>query len=507
MKKLFTLLLTCFSLITLLAQEQVLFVPPGPVGTLNDVIAKDLGPDGQRIPGRVYELQRGAPYLINAAILNAGFPLHIRARAGAGERPLIMYSVPTGGSALEDLFLARGELKLEGLNLYGRDNLAGFIRTGVRMDATGLKATLNDCVIQEFSQTAIRGNADNLRLFMTNCVVNRIGKPDDPDNGRVYDDRNSTDTLVMENNCFYNITSRVIRDGNTSKIVNYARINQNTVCNVLQRGFEIGRIKDLIFTNNLMINTYAFGRTLGGSPAYYINIDSTAGRNWTIANNNFFLTPQVRSFITGLRRPNGDTLFPLPFPAFAFPPIARVTSNLFQEELTLRNGPVAPIDQIRANALDTVSGSTVPGAAPWNHAGINRDPIFSQLGSPTIDRHSAFHDFGYPSNTRSATGGTSGQRLGSFLFSITVSNRELRFTEEVLAYPNPTTDRLYLQSKDEQPFRYVQIFDLQGRMVQHWPNLELMLVDLDLSALPAGTYLVKAGKADDKLSVKPIQKQ
>jgi hypothetical protein len=509
MKKLFIILSFFILTITLSAQEQVLFVPPGPVGTLNDVIRRDTLPNGSRVAGRVYELQRGAPYLINAAITNNGFPLHIRARAGTGERPLIMYSVPTGGTSLEDLFLARGELRLEGLNLQGRDNLAGFIRTAIRMDANKLRATINDCLIQEFSQTAIRGNADSLRLYMTNTVVNRIGKPDDPDNGRVYDDRNSTDTLVMENNAFYNITSRIIRDGNTSKIIIHARINQNTIYNILQRGFEIGKIKDFVFTNNLVVNTYAYGRTLGGSPAYHLNVDTTfAGNNWNIRNNNFFLTPEVRTFITNLKRLNGDTLNPLPYDQFTITPVgvANLANNI-NEVLDFRNEPPAPLNIINANAQDTVSGSTVPGAPAWDHAGIPKDANYSLLGMPQIDRFSAYHDFSYPAGTQSATGGTMGQRLGSFLFSTTTSTRNLILDDQVLLYPNPTRGTLFVQTTDNASFQNVQVFDIQGRLLQNLNNLNDANLELNLHHLPTGMYVVKAQKDNGKISVSKVQKQ
>lgn len=354
----------------------------------------------------------------------------------------------------------------------------------------------------------MRGNADSLRLYMTNTIVNRIGKPDDPDNGRVYDDRNSTDTLVMENNAFYNITSRVIRDGNTSKIIIYARINQNTIYNVLQRGFEIGKIKDFIFTNNLVVNTYAYGRTLTGTPGYHINVDTTfAGKNWTIRNNNFFLTPEVRTFITNLKRLNGDTLNPVPYATLTFTPVVTNVTNIINEVLKFRNEPPAPLAIINSNAQDTVSGSTVPGAPAWVHTGIAKDANYSLLGTPAIDRFSAYHDFSYPAGTQSATGGTMGQRLGSLLFTTTVSTKNLIFDDRMLFYPNPTSETLFVQTTDNSNLINVQLFDIQGRLLQQFNPINGANMELNLNEFPTGIYVVKAQKDNGKISVSKVQKQ
>lgn len=72
--------------------------------------------------------------------------------------------------------------------------------------------------------------------------------------------------------------------------------------------------------------------------------------------------------------------------------------------------------------------------------------------------------------------------------------------DEFISYPNPVTDLLYFQNLDAEN---VQILDLQGREV-----LSKKVVDfgnyqqVNLSALPSGTYIVLAGEKRKKIVVK-----
>ena len=62
---------------------------------------------------------------------------------------------------------------------------------------------------------------------------------------------------------------------------------------------------------------------------------------------------------------------------------------------------------------------------------------------------------------------------------------------DLIVYPNPTNDVLYIQSGTT-VINEIKVFDLLGRtLVQQTPNTPTSSVALDLSTLNAATYLVE----------------
>ncbi len=67
--------------------------------------------------------------------------------------------------------------------------------------------------------------------------------------------------------------------------------------------------------------------------------------------------------------------------------------------------------------------------------------------------------------------------------------------ENILVYPNPSSDKIYIQLK-EIPASAIEIelFDLSGRMIKHESVLPLQLIAVDLSEITAGAYLLKINR-------------
>jgi hypothetical protein len=132
--------------------------------------------------------------------------------------------------------------------------------------------TLDNCWFDRATSSFIRCDNPGLKIKITNTVVSNIGRPKDPSNGRVIDDRgNMIDTIILENSTFYNITQRIIRDG--GDVINYCKIRNNTFVNVGTNGISFGQVGELELTNNIFVN-FGFVPTDIFSPSNVFSIDS-----------------------------------------------------------------------------------------------------------------------------------------------------------------------------------------------------------------------------------------
>jgi hypothetical protein len=494
------------------AQENVLFIAPGPVGTLNDKIKSDTLANGTRVANRVYELQRGAPYLINNEIQNAGFPLVIRARAGAGARPIIIFSSSGSGAAIDQLFRTGGDLKLTNLHLSGKDNLAAGVSAAVRHNLSGAKLEIDSCLIDDFAQTSVRLNVANTKAIIKNSIINRMGSPKDPDNGRVLDDRGlNQDTMILENNIIYNVTSRVIRNGTAGTVDKFVKIDQNTIWGVGQRGLQIGKVINLTVTNNIFQNCAVFGVDAAATtPTTVLEPDTTfLGQNWLVSNNNFSSDAKVVAALPA-RVPDGGTTLKVVNSAQAKnynPVVTAIAKNTFTESITYKNPPV-PIDYfvVDQKGDTTLAGTLRPNARQWDHSGIPKNTDYSVLGTPAIDRFSVGHDFAYGTWRPAYKNGTTGQPLGSTLSGFTTSTSEIAFDNNTVFYPNPVENRLFIQNTDKFDIATVTVFNINGAVVSTVNNVKTALYELNLNDMTAGLYIVKVLKSNGKLSVSKVTK-
>ncbi len=456
------LIATCSA--ALYAQEEVI-VEPGAPGVLNQAIAN---PANQ---GKVFVLRRGFPYLLSGEIENAGFDLHIKAESGNGARPLLMFSPPPGGTSPDQLFSVRGNLTLESLHLTNVDLLGGYQERMIRTRVDDVRVIVDNCLMDDSGQTAFRLDGKNNKVYATNSIFSRMGRPSNIDNGRVLDDRgNLVDTIWIENCAIYNVTSRVIRDG--GERIKFAYFNQNTTMNIAQRGFEWGPVDEFIFTNNIVVNGGFLGRRFSATPSRYqndrhvINIEATAAGtgNWVVRNNNFFITADMVA-ATPFTRSDGDTVEQQPpFNPLLDSIIAAKgwTNTNIEEHLNFTNPPVLPIDFV--NKHQNGNGGN---AEPWDHSGIPTNELYSAIGS-RVPRYSVSHDFGYSANSDSYTAGTERQPLGTttlFEFRDLTSVKDLFVENNILYFPNPVREVLYIQNLQAETLAGIQVFNMQGQLV------------------------------------------
>ncbi len=380
-------------------QQRKVRVPQG-FGTLNEAIRNDTLANGQRKdPHTVYILKRGGVYVLSGTIVASGFDLNIEAEEGDGPRPYIIMGFLTGATQVEESFKVFNNLRMKSLFITNINEFNTYIARVVSVDAPNAKLEFIDCLIDRSGQTFIRLNSGGSKIYMRNCTVSRMGRPSNPDNGRVIDDRgNPIDSIIVENNTWYNITSRIVRDGGAD--ITFAKFNQNTFVNVGQRLASIGGVNQFYFTNNIIVNPRFYGNTPTSEiVSLEFNLSGTSP-TVNLNYNNIYYTQNVIDawdFITS------QQTTPRIRPPFVSPANEVYLTNaigLLEETLTFANGPVDPSAIIIDSELG--DGSTVPD---WDWTG-------AATSFPWQLDADAYHNFSYNTSANSYSGSSTGEPLG-----------------------------------------------------------------------------------------------
>lgn len=468
--------------------QRTVNVEPG-LGTLNQAINSDTTASGERVdPNTVYVLERGGYYALEGSIQNRGYHLSIVAEEGDGERPLLVPAAGDGGVSSRP-FRARGDLTLKGLYVTGEDN-TGTLNEDlriIRVSENDVRIVIEDCHLDKDGQSGFRIDNSGNRIFITNSIISNIGTTASPDNGRVIDDRGSQiDTLVMENNTFYNITSNVLIDFGGE--INYAKINQNTAVNIGKNGaYEFGQVVELIFTNNLIIDGAFFGKPEAANatdPLFVVRVDSLSPTqvdslgeaSITINNNNIYRSASINDAYP-------DTVVAAPFynpTAEAYIAEAGTENTNISEAVTFTNGPAAPVDVVTS---------------------FYETPDASQPDMPTDGEP---FDFEYASSFASYTAGDNGQQLGARTwFGVIVSNERERDSSHPDGftlngnYPNPFNPSTNISfNLPEAATVSIDVFSVIGQKVLSIPAQKMSAganqnISIDAANLTSGMYIYR----------------
>ncbi|MEO1051878.1 MAG: T9SS type A sorting domain-containing protein [Bacteroidota bacterium] len=409
--------------------QRIVDVAPGEFGALNNAIDGDTTATGERQdPNTTYRLERGATYILNGSIEHSGFHLIIEAADGDGPRPLLVPGVASGES--DRPFRARGDLTLRGLYITSRNEEGGLESRMIRVSADDARIEIDDCVMDEDSQTAFRlDNAGN-KIYIRNSIISRMGTPDDVDNGRVLDDRgNMIDTLVIENSTMYNITSRIIRDGSGAEsFIKYCKFTNNTCINVGQRLSDFGPVVEFIFTDNIIINPSFLGSgqdTIPGNDPFVLDpedlpdpsiiLDSVsmdiltdlgATQTADIRNNNIYTASEVTDARPVFNPDPEENAALVERPiwsatAIAFMQFNETMDTNIEEDPDFANEPALPLAFIQ-QTWDNFDGSIE--LDDW----VN-DPTLSEI------------DLSFPDNKLSASASTTNGQLGDLNWELTAT--------------------------------------------------------------------------------------
>ena len=489
--------------------QRIVEVPQG-VGTLNEAVDGDTTATGERIDlNTVYVLERDGVYLTTSSLENRDYPLTIVAADGEGARPIVQPAVLEGGESSRP-FTPRNDLTLRGLYVTNEDELGGRNTRIIRVRADSAVVIIEDCHLDKDAQSALRLDNDWISVTIKNSVISNIGQTASLDNGRGVDTRgNNVELIRIEYSTFYNITSRIIRDGG-GFIKNHV-FNHNTAVNVGQHFSTPGEVQMLTFTNNLIVNPGFIGSNENRfSGRVWLGIDSLAvdslgnplrdgPQEITIRNNYFVVPPAVLEAY-------GDSVSSLPF--------GTPTTLAFIEEAGTMETNV--VDTLIFPFFDAPDVPVQLIQARWQGVADEELPPLDQGdGGVGVGQEQLPFDFGYPDGTEVAsTGSTAGMPLGDWNWlglAIPTPNEIDPASPHAFRllgnYPNPfnpsTNVRLSLPFTAEVG---VRVYDLTGREVltvapQLLPAGDVQTVRIDAAGLASGVYLYRVTATDGARSL------
>ncbi len=293
---------------------------------LNEQIKEDSIANGI-VPNRVYLLQRGGLYLINAIIRNPGWQLSIRSNDSvAGPKPVIMLYPTSTGIPPGQAFDVRADLSLRNILLTGYyelvdsniNNLQGsLINTG----AVGQNITIDSCVLSNTNGNHIRTDQAPKNIKVTNTVFANMGYlgRSNLGAGKGLDVRaGSVDTLIIQNCTFVNWLDRVVRHFSSTANIKYFKFDHNTLVNggSYDGVLSLGRVGfKVIITNNLMLDPFSFGNDsdatrqaeftdsgekdqFGKARMTWVISVPNDSTQWTVSNNYYGISDSAQAFYT-----------------------------------------------------------------------------------------------------------------------------------------------------------------------------------------------------------------
>ncbi len=463
------------------AQSRIISVEPL-LGSLNTAIDGDTTATGERIEpeNTVYELQGGQLYPLIRTIDNTGYPLHIRTNPNDDGRAILQPFAVDGGEASSS-FEARGDLRIEGIRVRNVDQLGGIQTRIIRARQDGIRVTVDNCWLEVDGQTALRLDQNDTRIFISNSIISNIGLWNDPDNGRLIDDRGSNvDSIEVYNTLVYNVTSRILRNG--GGVTNWAHFDQNTFVNVGQRGLEFGFTREAVVTNNMITNVGLRGKGAGGSQAF-VEIEEWIGDGdqvLVVSNNNLFFTQDVLDLYPADREPINllDSL------ATAIIDNEAMIATNTEEVVTYNDPSPTPLQWVSDFFADNIANTP-----------------------PAYDTDLLTYDFFYPNTFESFTGGSNGQPIGILPadFGVFVNNtrKEIDFS----VYPNPTSDMLFVDLPGDAGIQSIKVFSIIGSEVAAYSTIASGIQSINVGVLPSGIYMLTVIDGSGSQSTRKFVKQ
>lgn len=230
-----------------------------------DALTNAINNDVNRPEGRVYKLRAGGIYWVTEEIKNDGWHLRI-----VGEKPdptnpdkfpaVIQRVSRPDGSVTQRLITGGGSITFKNIYFIGCDD-AG-VQTAyqpIQIDASNCRFVFDGCIFERTNFALVAWTGKNNDIIITNCVYRNLleSPPTQIWTGRGISIWNDADTVIIENNTFFNIgfTSLQIESG----AAKYLRFNHNTIV-FNGRGINTTPwLYEAYFANNLLINPFWHG--------------------------------------------------------------------------------------------------------------------------------------------------------------------------------------------------------------------------------------------------------
>jgi hypothetical protein len=450
------LLACCFGVGSVLAQAPRFVPVPSGIGTLNNVIVADS--TARRLnPNTWYVLERDGYYLVSTPIQNIGFHLQIMAAEGTGRKPIVRPNT-VGGVDVARCFEPFSALTLKGLYVSAISAGGTLVQNNVRTKVDSVRLTFTDCHFDRDQTAVIRFDTRWCKVYFRRNYFTNLGLAWDG-NGRGIDDRgNDVDTILVEDNVYYNLTGRILRDGGGR--INWVKYDHNTFVNLWDR-FGIGEAAKAYITNNLFWNHGFRGHdTLGRSFIETKPLLVGGPQVLDIHHNNFFLHPaMIAAYPTTLRGPV------LPIPNFDSLAQAFINNNGYGPTNTTLTSAftTGPLNEI--GYMQDQWSATPP--ASWREFYMGPD---SGRGTWGVDQMP--FNLRYSTSSPLYTMGTNNTPLGAmFVFGLPLGVGD---NDEVPSgyslgqnYPNPFNPSTTIEfAIPKREFVSLKLYDMLGRELQ-----------------------------------------
>lgn len=531
------------------AQESVLRLVPWN-GDASSYIDTQIGADtvahsGVIPAGRVYELQRGAPYLSHAVInVNSGQTLRIRANDSVGVRRPVIFLYPTGTGANPqrppgNFAVLRGNFEMKNIVLSGYfepidtnlNNLQGAL-LNIPTAGAGASIILDSCILTNTNGNHIRTDGAVNLAIVKNCIFANMGflGTSNLGAGKAIDLRDaSADTVIFQNNTFINWQDRIIRHYNFSNplggtgAINYLKFDHNTLANGMSYHglLSLGSMGETaIITNNVMIDMFSLGNDTDGTRQFefqnslekdpygsprmtWIFTTPNDSTHWTISNNYYAVSDSGQAFYTEFASA-GVTGEGSPLTYHINSRLGADSANAFKKiTLTLPNIPKLMLAEMRWYRSPTGGNKlkNTPNATLWNR-------------SYDMDRRgwAYYHDTlncAYSTSSTAYTGATGSYPAGDLNWFPTRKAQWLvdpamgiAPVEEPLAfslsqnYPNPFNPATTIEFSLRKDAKVkLEVFDLLGRhvatLVDGQQHAGQHSVEFNASSLASGFYVYR----------------
>lgn len=483
------------------AQREVVILPDS-IGALNNAILGDTTATGERIDANtVYILKRNGIYKTTGEIQNRGYTLTIKAETGEGSMPFIQPTAPTGGESSR-VFTAINDLVLDGIYLTNVDDFGRYLERMIRINADSITVTANNCWFDGAGQSLFRVDNTGTKIYLRNSTISHIGRTFVPNNGRVVDIRENTDSVVVQNCTFYNVTSRLLRMSE-GRYLTYAEFDQNTIMNLAQRCISFDQSIIMKLTNNIFANPGFLGTSrnseiieLEDLPVQLIDLIQQQGltRQIDIGHNLFFTTEQMQDYRDTLRDQPfyaGD-LYDLLLEQPTGPDSTQLVTDLtFTEPIRFENPPEVNRAVVEGMIFDQFFAEN-----PDNGSAPNWD-LFSSPFNLMVDRRLNIpwqkpYSFSFSPDSYAATAATDGGPLGDRNWNLKtfeiVLNTNPEIEKNAIVYPNPANGIIYLKLPPER-VKNIRILNISGQVIHSKENY--FKNQVNIAQLPAGLYIIE----------------
>ncbi len=519
----FTFVATFFLAATpLLAQEEPfpwpeeelgdpLIIEPGAPGTINATINGDTLENGERAH-QVYILRRGATYLYTGRVNNVGHPLMVMAEEGDGPLPLIKaLGPPPGEDEAPRAFHAQGDLYLKDLHINGRDQSeTPTDNATVRLASDSITVVMRGILFDYNRQNSIRINGVGCTIYAEDCVIGPQGNSFNITQGFALSYRDNFTPLVHMRNCsFFSLSKGMLLNFGTARYGTLI-MEHCTMVNSGIDGATFGRPDTLIFTDNLLVNTGILGDGFEGDrsnfaePLFAYSLDSNvvAGDTTFTGNDTIVDFTYVPPYVEFER----NHFYNRPVIAATLPDTS--TSYIAGEIL---------IDEELSE--DMMGGANVMAQENFdfeNFTMVDADFVafiddyyqlaFDQAEIPGYANPITEIDLSYEATHPAATAGRGGQPVGALnWWGLEIISKVYDIKPlEVMMSPNPTVGLLNVSLEN---LRSVVVYDINGRLVKLYNNLNTDIFPIQMDELTNGVYIVVAINADRQGVSRKVVKQ